>query len=236
MREEKILADRQLAKSGQQMNALLAACWQETLDPGPYTFGHAAPDWDAVLQGDRFFILLKVRTLTYGETYDFSVDCSSEQCGRRIAWSLSLDDLPVRELPGASRAALAANTPLQATLPGCGKQVNFRLGTGAHERQLAALRERQPHRVLSAKLAQRIVEVEGIAPGDTRAFLEDLSMRDANFLLSHFETVDCGVETAIEIECPHCLRVQDLDLPLEAGFLWPSKQKAAYSRTATQDS
>ena len=194
------------------------------------------PNGDAVLQGDRFFILLKIRALTYGPAYDFAVDCVNEACGRRIAWSLSVDDLPVRELPTASREALVTDTPLAVQLPDCGKHVQFRLGTGAHERQLALLRERQKHRGLSAMLAQRIVEVEGVPTGGTRAFVEDLSMRDANFLVSHFESVDCGVETSIEIECPHCLRMQELDLPLEAGFLWPSKQKAAPYRSATLES
>ena len=39
VREERILADRKLARSGGQVDRLLAACWEETLDPGPYDFG-----------------------------------------------------------------------------------------------------------------------------------------------------------------------------------------------------
>ena len=34
VREERILADRKLAKSGGQVDELLGACWEETLDPG----------------------------------------------------------------------------------------------------------------------------------------------------------------------------------------------------------
>lgn len=33
IREERVLAGRKLAKSGGQVDELLAACWEETLDP-----------------------------------------------------------------------------------------------------------------------------------------------------------------------------------------------------------
>jgi len=34
VREERVLADRKLAKSGGQIDELLGSCWEETLDPG----------------------------------------------------------------------------------------------------------------------------------------------------------------------------------------------------------
>ncbi len=38
-REERILADRKLARSGAQLEQILAACWEETVDAGPYFSG-----------------------------------------------------------------------------------------------------------------------------------------------------------------------------------------------------
>jgi len=63
VREERILADRKLAKAGAQLDELLMSCWLETLDPGPY---EEPLDWSKVLQGDRFFVLLMIRVLYYG--------------------------------------------------------------------------------------------------------------------------------------------------------------------------
>lgn len=40
VREERILADRKLAKIGGQVDELLSACWEETLDAGPFDFGN----------------------------------------------------------------------------------------------------------------------------------------------------------------------------------------------------
>ena len=47
VREEKILVDRKLAKSGGQLDELLRACWEDTVDPGPYAFEGPRPDWGA---------------------------------------------------------------------------------------------------------------------------------------------------------------------------------------------
>ena len=80
VREERILSDRKLAKSGGQVDELLAACWKETVDAGPYDFGEKDIDWGQVLQGDRFYALLRVRALTYGAEYAFAVSCQSEAC------------------------------------------------------------------------------------------------------------------------------------------------------------
>lgn len=44
-KEERVLADRKLARSGAQLDQILAACWEETTDPGPYDFGDQAIDW-----------------------------------------------------------------------------------------------------------------------------------------------------------------------------------------------
>ena len=41
------------------VDELLAACWEDTLDPGPYALAEGAKlDLGKVLQGDRFFALL----------------------------------------------------------------------------------------------------------------------------------------------------------------------------------
>ena len=107
VREERVLADRKLAKSGGQVDALLGACWEETLEPGPYDFGDKDIDWGAVLQGDRFFALLQVRALTYGPTYAFALGCQNEGCRARFEWELDLTELPVRPLTDENRAAFS---------------------------------------------------------------------------------------------------------------------------------
>ncbi|MFM9709749.1 hypothetical protein, partial [Streptomyces galilaeus] len=80
MREERILADRKLAKSGGQVSGLLAACWERTLDPGPYADLADPVPWGKILEGDRFYALLQIRVLTYGPEYAFTVHCADARC------------------------------------------------------------------------------------------------------------------------------------------------------------
>ena len=61
-------------------------------------------------------------------------------------------------------------------------------------------------------LAFRVLEVEGVEARDKERFIEDLSLRNADFLVDAFDRVDCGVDTGIEIACPACFTTQEVEL------------------------
>ena len=233
VREERVLADRKLARSGGQVDALLSACWEETVDPGPYDFGEQSIDWGKVLQGDRFYALLEVRALTYGPEYAFAIGCDQEACRARFEWELDLRELPVRPLSEANRAAFVDGNRFETTLSDAGTRLWFRLLTGADERKLPQLRRSMGDRILSAMLAWRVVEIEGVAETDKRRFLEELTMRDADFLVDAFDQVDCGVDTTIEVECPECFAVQEVELPFDRSFLLPGRGRTTRRRAPT---
>ena len=236
VREERVLADRKLARSGGQMDELLSACWEETLTPGPYALGDQPLDWGRVLQGDRFFALLMVRALTYGPEYAFALQCRSDACRARFEWELDLTKLPVRPLPDESRAAFVGGNRFETLLPDADKRVRFKLLTGDDERRLPQLQRAAPDKLLSSVLAYRVLDIDGVEPRDKRRFLEDLSMRDADFLMNEFDRVDCGVDTTIEVECPECFLVQDVDLPFDRGFFLPGKERIARRRDRSASS
>ncbi|MCC6642358.1 MAG: hypothetical protein IT386_14455 [Deltaproteobacteria bacterium] len=230
VREERILADRKLAKSNSIVDELLRACWEETTDAGPYVFPDCKVDWDLVLQGDRFHSLLEIRALTYGPEYAFAVTCREDACRARIEWELDLRQLPTRGLSDESRAAFLSGNRFETRLPDAGKRVWFRLLTGADERKLPAIRKNAADRMLSAMLAFRVVEVEGVDERERRRFLEDVTMRDADFLVDEFDRVDCGVDTTIEIECQECFARQEVQLPFDQTFFMPGKGRTARRR------
>jgi hypothetical protein len=234
VREERVLSDRKLAKAGSQLEELLGACWEATVEAGPYDFGDKLIDWGSVLQGDRFFTLLSIRALTYGPDYGFAVSCRN--CRARVEWEVDLTKLPVRPLSPESRAAFMAGNRFETTLPDSVRRVWFKLLTGDDERKLPALQRAAPDRLLSSVLAYRVLEVEGVDPKDKRAFLEDLTLRDADFLVDEFDRVDCGVDTTIEVECPECREVQDVDLPFDSAFFLPGKERTARRKARSASS
>ncbi|MGO8992179.1 MAG: hypothetical protein ACLQVI_02545 [Polyangiaceae bacterium] len=234
VREEKILVDRKLAKSGGQLDELLSACWEDTLEPGPYTFEGPRPEWGKVLLGDRFYALLRIRCATYGPEYAFAVTCSDARCRARIDWEIDLRELPIRTLPESSRAAFLGGNRFPTRLPDADRHITFRLLVGDDEKRLPNLRRQAADRLLSASLAYRITEIEGVEPKDKRRFVEDLSMRDAAYLASEFERVDCGIETSFEVECPSCLAVQRVELPFDADFLMPKQVPRSPTSSSTR--
>jgi len=177
VREERILADRKLAKAGAQLDELLTSCWLETLDPGPY---EEPLDWSKVLQGDRFFVLLMVRALSYGPEYAFSVTCESRGCRGRIHWELDLTQLPVRPLSDESRARFLAGNVFETTLPGALARATFHLATGADERRMAQSRKAAGDRPLTTLLAARLDAIDGVDTmnfDDAKKFCAQLGWR-----------------------------------------------------------
>ena len=230
VREEKILADRKLARNGAQLDELLAACWEETLDPGPYKFEGPKPNWTQVLQGDRFYALLQLRAITYGPEYSFAVTCREPKCRSRIDWEVNLCDLPVRPLWGTNLDAFVAGNRFSTALPDAKKTVSFRLLVGADERQLVRLKRDAVDTFLAASIAFRLLDIDGVSPKDKRRFVNDLSLADARHLGEEFQRADCGVETSFEVECQSCFATQEVELPFETDFFLPTKGR--FSRTS----
>lgn len=235
-REERILADRKLARSGAQLEQILAACWEETLDAGPYEFGEQPIDWGKVLQGDRFFAMLQIRVLSYGPEYAFSVPCENRGCRARIEWELDLRELPVKVLSDESRAAFVNSNRFETVLPDAGRKVVFRLLTGADERRMAALRRAAGERPITTLLGYRLETIDGAEPRDKQKFIEDLAMADVTYLLGEFDRVDCGVETEIEVECPECFGTTRIELPFEKGFFLPERRRTEPGATTSSRS
>jgi hypothetical protein len=231
VKEERILADRQLAKAGGQVDALLAACWLTTTDAGPYALGDGPIDWSKVLVGDRAHVLFQIRIATYGPEYAFRVTCERDACRDPIDWQIDLSALPMRPLPEASRVGFVAGNKLETQLPD-GTRVTYRLLTGADERALPALRRQAPDRIVSTLLGHRIVAIDGVQPKDRRAFLEDLPMRDAAALMRELDQADGGIETQIDIACPACGTEQRLELPFAGrDFFLPTTSRAPSPRS-----
>ena len=228
-RELRILADRQFAKNNTQLDKILTACWEETLDPGPYDFDGSSVDFSKVLQGDRLFVLLRIRALSYDPEYEFSVPCDNRACRAGIHWAVDLRELPVKPLPEESRKLFLSGNRFETVLPQANRKVTFKLLTGADERRMAKLRKSASEQPLATLLNYRLESIEGVEPGDKENFIEDLGMADVSFLLGEFERVDCGVETQIEIECPECQGVMTIDLPFDRSFFLPVSRKQARS-------
>ncbi len=201
---------------------LIAACWVETQELGPYELnGHGQLDWTKVILGERLCVLNALRVHTLGPLYEFSVNCERQACGERIEWEVDLSDLSVKELTDENLESFANGNRFETTLPGAGCKVWFKMLLGQDEAKLARRTRSTSNLDVIDIIKYRTLEVEGIEKHKLSRFLDDLDWDDVVHLWNTFQEVDCGLDTRFDIRCPQCNAVQRVDLPFDQAYLLP---------------
>lgn len=234
-KEGRLLSDKDAIKSGTFLDKILSACTVGVVDPGPYETVSAAPlvtggpsrqvlDWAKVLIGDRFVALIQIRVLSLGETFEFKLQCSSDGCRKRFEQEISLlQDLEVKELADEDRLQFSSGNDFVHT-DANGKLIHYKLPVGKDE-VIAAKAAQSIDGAFMAALLQRISSIEG--EDIPRRYLEECDFSNLLRLLEAFDEHSCGVKTTIEIECPHCGNLEDIELPFGRGFFVPKLGKKA---------
>jgi hypothetical protein len=226
VKELQRLADPALARGGRNIDIMLGMLTAIT-EPGPYKWAVGEqPVWDQVLTGDRFAALLDVRCATWGSEYAFRVQC--EECKEGIDWELDLRDLPRKLFPKTTLTQLAEGGKNEFTTEGPdGERVYFKLLNGADEKAIEKFRRDNGARWgLGDSLMRRILRVDGLGEAGLRDWIDEMDAGPARELANRMDLVDGGVETDIEVVCPHCRWQQWVALPFGKTFFVPAKRRA----------
>lgn len=235
-KEARLLSDRNAVRQGLVMDNLLTACTETVLDPGPYeSRADGSVDWNKVLIGDRFFVLLQIRLASFGPEYEFKAQCKEPSCRDRFDCKIDLEtELTVKPMTEEDREAFK-NGGLFVTQLSDGKKVTYRLATGADEKKAA--RSRNLDSAMIDMLLLRISDIEGVGKGSTsdivnqktvksiKGYLEELDWSELVQLFNELDAHDCGVDPEIQIQCPACGGVQEVQLPFERNFFMPTEKK-----------
>lgn len=221
-----VFTDKKARRKGTDIEAsLVRAIWTRTIDRGPYVYDGDEPPWTGdVLYGDRFYTLIQARILTRGPSYQFRVQCESGSCEAPFDWDVNLESLRVQRLSEASRKVLENGNKLESALPG-GDKVGWSLLTGRVQRRAQQYgKEHGPG--VNVMYASRLWHVNG----DENArkfvdFMTNLDLGDFNHLEREMVQADCGYETTIEVECPECGRIQEVELPMGRDFFLESRSR-----------
>jgi hypothetical protein len=231
VKELNLMAER--GRAADLIQRVVASCWTSTSEPGPYKVeGGAAPDWKTVLTGDLTYIFIQIRMLTHGPNYMFRHQCEDARCRNRFEWQIDLGQLEIRRFTPEQAKAFAGGNEFVTAFPD-GRQVTFRLPVGLDQDRADKLRRAKRDKAMTIALAVRIAKIDGVEERDKFKFLDDLEVSDANAIVNSMDEVDCGVETGIEIRCPECEAIQDVDLPFDRGFLFPSDKGKRTEETTT---
>ncbi len=181
------------------VSGLLARCTLrlgEQLQPG-------AERVRRLLVGDRDFLMLALRRLSFGSHFDALLACPA--CTQTMDMSFEADDIPVQR-----REQVRERYDLELRRrDGSPAQAIFHLPTGADQEALAGGPPVDPGRALLARCVERI---DGSpAAGEELDSLDDASL---GALDESIEQLAPTVDLAMRIDCPSCGHVFDADFDL----------------------
>lgn len=160
-------------------------------------------DLDQILTIDATYILFKIREISYGPEYKFTLGCPA--CGSEQHFSVNVDKLPVERLESLA--------PVTVTLPILGKEVVVRRATRADKQWL------EHGEVLLDSLWRFVDSIDGVDRRDVISkVIPKLTAGDVDTLVGIVTAADYGLQTQIRIKCHDCGHDGPIELPLTQGF------------------
>lgn len=241
-KEANVLADQVKARKLTTFDHILESCFEALDDPGKLgdlyitrTSDDAPPkiNWDRVLLGDRFAVLMQIRIATYGSEYNFKHKC--ESCGESFEWEVDLvKDLRMQSYSPETIEKYKNGNRFDAELPD-GKLFHFKLLTGEDEKRAAKRAKQKKDEAVTVALSERILSIDGVGDDKVaiRSYLEDLDIEDIYEAIDTIDEQDGGYVTDINVDCEHCGAENLVRLPFGGDF-WISR-KNRRKRAAGED-
>ena len=199
LRDEDIVTDIGLARSGENVDRLLEACTDQ---------GREA--LQEMLLGDRVAALIEIRKLK-STLYYPQVKC--EACQNKWEAEIDLSALRVQTLDGEG---LGEDYTFPVELPS-GIKLTGRLVRGRDERTLGRIRKEHPDQVMTYLMMLRTKEIEGVKM-KTLDWFRELDSDDGEHFRREYDRHDCGYDTAVTLVCPSCGDEEEHELPFDQTF------------------
>lgn len=175
-------------------------------------------------QGDRMYLLFAIRRVTLGNDMPFITACP--QCEQESNVTIDLSDLTIIKMPDPRVRTY------EVTLPKAGKVVRMKVMNGRGEEALNKAAQAGKDIISHAILAR--IDTFDNRPA-TLADMKALSLADRNFLRNAWEGREGGVDTEVDVQCPHCdneyktnidLGSQGFFNPLAASRTWKKRSSS----------
>lgn len=219
-REEAILADRKYQRNGGKLvTELLHSCIVRLGDLEPNGRGPVS----AMYSADRNFLLLKLRSITFGAELEATYTCPS--CGESIPVTENLDELPVRMVPEGEEQQEVAIELEDGYVDREGlvhTALTMRLPTGADEEAVAPQMRENASLGKNALLARCMKSLGEVPPHRVEALgpriMSELTMTDRRLIDRTLNEAAPGVDLVRELECLRCAKTFSASLDL-SNFL-----------------
>lgn len=222
-KEEAILADRKYQRNGGKLvSELLHSCITRIGDEEPNGHRPATRMYSA----DRNFLLLKLRSITFGPELEATYTCPS--CGEALQVVEDLDALPVKAVADGEGAAEVALELEDGYVDRDGQvhtAITLRLPTGADEEAVASQMRENPSLGKNALLSRCVRSLGDLPRPRLEALgpkiMSELTMSDRRRIDRALEEAAPGVDLIREHECHGCGQAFTSSLDL-SRFLSPA--------------
>lgn len=217
-REEAILADKRNQRNGGKLvSELLTSCIVRL--GGVALNGHTGKAVSSMYSVDRNFLLLRLRSITFGPELEATYTCP--HCGEVIRMTENLDDLPVRMLEDSQSADEILLELEDGYLDRDGQvhtALKLRLPTGADEEAVAPQMRQNAAEGKNCLLARCMkslgdlpkTRIEAIGP----KIIAELTLVDRRKIDRALNQAAPGVSLLRQIECVNCTQKFQTSLDL----------------------
>jgi hypothetical protein len=209
--EEKILATPRLVKSGQAIDMVFEACVKSQIDP------------KEMLSSDRVFLMLWLRSISYGNVYKFQLTSPEPGNPVRFEYEVDLSNHPITEFTDPE-----ISEPFTFVFPKCKYVVQFRLPRGKDEIEImkmgnAPKKLDDRDETIVTRLTSIILKLsdpdgKDVPPAYYQSFVNQLMAGDASSWRNKLQDLDCGVEDIKNIQVPGTDFVFDTPIPITESF------------------
>jgi len=175
---------------------------------------------------DKYYLLLTLRSLTYGTDYAHTIKC---QCGKEYVHSLKVPDDLRQKMSTPDDVE-----PFDVELPMCKKTVSLRFlrtedeeQTEVYLAQLGSVNPDDGDPGYAYRLALHITAVDKkeMALLDRLHLCESMHGRDSQALRRAISEKEPGIDLTINATCPVCRSLTEALLPLTREFFRPNVPK-----------
>lgn len=179
---------------------------------------------------DTVYLLFKLRILSYGDVYKFSVRCPD--CGKKVDVEINLSELQVNTLEDDYEDNLIVELPRRGDT--VYTKILTNQDTDSLSKEIKRRKKRNPnddseyvlriaYSISKIKLKDSKEELTSLV--DIERYISSLTDLDASVILSTRDSVSFGIVPTVEYVCPECRNYIDIPLQFSGDFFRPSINK-----------
>ena len=213
-REEDILTSVSLIQDGTVIDELLKSVVVNKVD------------FNDIVIGDKNAIMLATRVLGYGKDYKAEITC--EKCGTKEDTDFDLTAYNYKEI---DEKKYNQGNKFEYELPNSKRKIVFKLLTQGDEAAIIKEIERQRSAGIKAvgeittRLRYQLISVDGEESKEAiNSFINnEFFAVDSRAFREHYASISPDVDFSSYFICANCKHTQQVELPIQTNFFWPSR-------------